>query len=169
MQAFFVGTAKTPLELVLFLALVLAAFSVLPLGVVAIFRPRLAAHGIGLCWLVLMVVGYGSVPWGTTASWSLTDLLEPLLLYFPPTIGIVALLLYGAGPAPGDGISEGSGAKNRDRKTGTDTYFPVSFVSLKPQTMLPKIGNEVSRFFRFFIDGLYGEVRVSDIKSNAPR
>ena len=109
MGAFFIANnIRTLQDLATTLAPILALLSVLPLGVVAIFRPRLAAHGIALCWLALMIVAYGSLPWRETASWSLSDVLHPVLFYFPPALCLVALLLYGAGPAPDHGVPGGA-------------------------------------------------------------
>lgn len=99
MQAFFVANhIETVLELVLFLILILGTLSVLPLGVLAVFRPRIAAHGIGFCWLIVIVAAYGSVPWRESVAWSVSDLLPMLLWWFALPIGMVALLLYGSPP-----------------------------------------------------------------------
>lgn len=99
MRAFFVANnIKTPNELALFLLSMFALLSLLPLGVLAIFRPRLAARGIGICLATVIISAYGSIPRTEIISRSVFDFLQPFLWWVALPIGILALLLYGAGP-----------------------------------------------------------------------
>lgn len=98
MGAFFVGNARTVGGVVLWLLAVLALLSVLPLGIVAIFRPRRAALGIATSWAVLMISVSGSLQWEQMPRpESVSELLRPLVLYLALPLVVVVLLLYGSG------------------------------------------------------------------------
>jgi hypothetical protein len=95
-RAFFVGASNmTLLDFVLLLLATLALLSVLPIGLVSVFKPRFAAHALAGSWLVLMLSAYGSIRWSEVdPSLSASDFVRPLILWFALPIGLVALLLY---------------------------------------------------------------------------
>lgn len=94
--AFFSAVMQTPLDVITFPVGILAAVSVLPLAVVAIFRPRLAARGIGLSWLTFLIASLPSVSWGAVAPMTSLDLVRFTFWFFALPGGIVALLLRSA-------------------------------------------------------------------------
>src|ERR1700693_2042203 len=95
MGGFFMARPKTGVEFLLIILFVLAMLSVLPLGVVAVFRPRTAAYGIATAWLAVVTAALASIRLSEVNAWA-------LWWYLALPMGIVALLLYGSGgPAGG--------------------------------------------------------------------
>jgi hypothetical protein len=105
MGGFFEANTKSDPDFLLMVLSVLAMLSVLPIGVIAVFRPRFAAYAVATAWLVLMVSAcvsiryYEHVNWGEIwRSAPISELLRPLVWYLALPICIIALLLYGSTP-----------------------------------------------------------------------
>ncbi len=96
MGAFFSAVFQTPLEILTFLVGIPAALTVLPLSVVAIFRPRFAARAIGVSWLLFLIAVFVSLKWRQIGSPSLTEVAMFVLWFFALPGSVVALLMRAA-------------------------------------------------------------------------
>jgi hypothetical protein len=109
MVCFFAGTdaftkandVQTPLGIILYVSANGALVSMLPLAVVAIFRPRFAAHALACSFLILYVSGFATLNWREMDPQpALSHVVSDVWWYFGLPIGTLGLLLYGSVPGP---------------------------------------------------------------------
>lgn len=98
MGACFSAVTQSPLDIITFPLVMLAVCSLLPLAVIAIFRPGFAARGIGLSWLLFLIAAFCSINWRATERPSLQDLAIFVTSCFALPGAIVTLLLFASSP-----------------------------------------------------------------------
>lgn len=142
-QAFFVGGSADWPSFILWLASVIALLSLLPISVLGIFRPRLAAYSIVVSWAVLGISDgvvwplYSGQRWG----FSLSTLTRLLLLGVVPCFAVMGLLFYGSTSETGP-----SGRSDRRQNLSRTSLNGIRFQSLlRRLAQLHDAGDEFSR------------------------
>ncbi|HEV2245538.1 MAG TPA: hypothetical protein VGW37_02695 [Terriglobia bacterium] len=93
------GGAKGWFEITLWLLIVLALLSFLPVSIIGFFRPRAAAYGITAAFALLLAANIGAIGWGwAKADWSLHSVIQTFLLQILPPCAVVALLFHASAP-----------------------------------------------------------------------
>jgi hypothetical protein len=92
------GGAKGWFEIILWLLMVLALLSFLPVSIIGVFRPRAAAYGITAAFVLLLAANMGAIGWGwAKADWSPHSVVQTFFLNILPTCAAAGLLFYGSG------------------------------------------------------------------------
>jgi MFS family permease len=98
MVACFSAVTQTPRQGFFMVIGTLAMFSVLPLSVLAITKPRTAGRGIAVAWLAFNIAFFGSMPWKQLLVGGLAGFAYVAVWFFALPLTVVALL-HRASPA----------------------------------------------------------------------
>jgi hypothetical protein len=93
------GGANGWFEVTVWLLMVLALLSFLPVSILGIFRPRAAAYGIAAAFVLLLAANLGAIACGwVKGDWSLHSVVHTFLLNILPPCAVAALLFYASSP-----------------------------------------------------------------------